>query len=64
MEKCAKSDEAVVVCGSVSERATWVSALCAARVSPRGYAPAPLATQRAEPALALYVAPNAVAIGQ
>ncbi|CAB3220461.1 unnamed protein product [Arctia plantaginis] len=63
VDACPKGGEAVVVCGSVAERAAWVSQLCAAHVAPRGYAPAPLGLQRAEPALALYVAPNAVAIG-
>ncbi|CAB3222870.1 unnamed protein product, partial [Arctia plantaginis] len=61
--RVSKGGEAVVVCGSVAERAAWVSQLCPAHVAPRGYAPAPLGLQRAEPPLALYVAPNAVAIG-
>ncbi|XP_049879050.1 citron Rho-interacting kinase isoform X2 [Pectinophora gossypiella] len=53
--------EATVVCSSISSRASWVSRLTAA--PPAGYAPLAVLQVPAQPETALYVAPNAIAIG-
>lgn len=62
LDKSDRGSAAAVVCSSVSERAHWVSALCT--VTPTsGYTPSNVAAARAQPCAALYVAPNAIAIG-
>ncbi|XP_075983571.1 uncharacterized protein LOC142981496 isoform X2 [Anticarsia gemmatalis] len=65
LDKSDKGSAAAVVCSSISERAHWVSALCAAPGPrpPPGYEPCLLAAARAPPQTALYVAPNAIAVG-
>lgn len=57
--------EAIVVCNNVSQRATLVSALEPPPVSIVGYNPPVLAHRRKSmPSCALYIAPNAIAIGK
>ncbi|KAJ8711314.1 hypothetical protein PYW07_008556 [Mythimna separata] len=62
LENSDRGSTAAVVCGNIAERAQWVSRLRPAPAAP-GYVPALLAPVASEPAAALYVAPNAVAIG-
>ncbi|XP_038215330.1 citron Rho-interacting kinase-like isoform X2 [Zerene cesonia] len=55
---------ATVVCSSIPERSEWLSRLAPrARPPPPGYAPAALLCRDKPAHAALYVAPNAVAIG-
>lgn len=57
--------EAIVVCNNVSQRATLVSALEPPPVSAVGYNPVLLThRQKSMPSCALYIAPNAIAIGK
>ncbi|XP_026314299.1 citron Rho-interacting kinase isoform X2 [Hyposmocoma kahamanoa] len=56
--------EAIVVCNNVSQRATLVSSLEPPPVSAVGYNPPLVAHRRKSmPSCALYIAPNAIAIG-
>lgn len=61
--ECMERGSVAVVCGSLAERGAWLARLQAAAPAPRGYAPLHLAALHAAPHAALYVAPNAVAIG-
>nr|XP_049699282.1 citron rho-interacting kinase isoform X1 [Helicoverpa armigera] len=63
LENCDRGQSAAVVCGNIAERSAWMSRLRAAAPAPPGYVPALLAPLASEPAAALYVAPNATAIG-
>ncbi|KAJ8712973.1 hypothetical protein PYW08_008277 [Mythimna loreyi] len=63
LDNADRGSTAAVVCGNISERAQWVSRLRLAEPASPGYEPTLLAPVTSEPAAALYVAPNAVAIG-
>ncbi|XP_028155989.1 uncharacterized protein LOC114349716, partial [Ostrinia furnacalis] len=62
MESPARCERAAIVCGSLEDRRAWLSRLQPAPAPP-GYHPSSLCLLDTEPAAALHVAANAVAIG-
>lgn len=60
-EFCGRGNEATVVCPSIEDRSQWIKMLTPAP-SP-GYNPNIILQSKVEPHTALYVAPNAIAIG-
>ncbi|CAH0713755.1 unnamed protein product, partial [Brenthis ino] len=60
-EHCDRGDDAAIVCSTIEERSQWIKKLTPGPTA--GYNPPAILQSQAEPTTALYVAPNAIAIG-